>query len=54
MNTIRENHSHVIIRQLLYVSALTSPSSGSAQLHKMIDSPYIVSSKQEKCREFNV
>ena len=29
--TIRQSHSNVIIRQLLHVSGLTGPSSGSAQ-----------------------
>ena len=31
MHTLRYNHSNVLTRQLLHVSALTGPSSGSAQ-----------------------
>jgi len=31
MHTLRQIHSNILIRQLLHVSALTGPSSGSTQ-----------------------
>jgi hypothetical protein len=36
MHIICESHSNVLIHQLLHVSGLTGPASGSAQLHKTI------------------
>jgi len=35
-HTLRYNYNNVLIRKLLRVSALTGPSSGSAQLYKTL------------------
>jgi len=40
MNRIYQNHSNVLICQLLHVSGLTGPSSESAQLLKTIIQPF--------------
>jgi hypothetical protein len=44
MHTLRQNYNNVSLRQLVHISVLTSPSSGSAQLHKTIVRPYYLSS----------
>ena len=35
IHKFRQNNSNVLLRHLLHVSALTGPSSGSVQLHKI-------------------
>jgi len=43
----RGQQMHAILRKLLHVSALTGPSSGSAQLHKTIAQPFYHSQRVE-------
>ena len=40
MHTLGYNGSNVLIYKLLHVSGLTAPSSGSAQLYKIIIQPF--------------